>query len=447
MRARRPGVRATTTAARNVACTAPFGGPLRGPIRRIVVRSVLVEAGPALAAELTRGDHVDRAVAAGAWSSLPLAAWSFSPIATETSRPTKSSSCSGPHRLSGALGHAGVDLDRFESELVEEPDRVEQVREQQPVDDEAGFVGDLDDVLAQRPAEGAGAGADVVVQRPGQAELDELHPRHRIEDVEAVEAVGDPGPLSRARRCPSEEVVVARSASGQISPSAASIAAFASESSTIASTIRSQPSRSLGLVVTRTRSRRRPRSCSQSFSTFSSARQAELSERARTRTVPERRGGGGDTEGDRAAAGDGRGLVPVLVHLGHARGSSAGGSAAAGGRRLRLLRQRRRPPGPAVEVERERGNEDRPDDERVEQDAEGDHEAELGEEDERQYRERREGAGEDDPGRGDDGARHRQAAQHPLARTAALGLLANPGHQEDVVVDSQRDQEYEREEG
>ena len=85
---------------------------------------------------------------------------------------------------------------------------------------------------------------------------------------------------------PSEDVVVARSACGQISPSEASIAAFVSTSSTIASTIRSAPSTSAGLVVTRTFDASPPSTLAQSFSTSSSARQAEVSLRARTVTPP-----------------------------------------------------------------------------------------------------------------------------------------------------------------
>ena len=63
----------------------------------------------------------------------------------------------------------------------------------------------------------------------------------------------------------------------------ASIAAFVSTSSTIASTIRSAPSTSAGLVVTRTCDASPPSTFVQSFSTSSSARQAEVSLRARTK--------------------------------------------------------------------------------------------------------------------------------------------------------------------
>ena len=92
----------------------------------------------------------------------------------------------------------------------------------------------------------------------------------------------------------------------------------------------------------------------------------------------------------------------------------------------------------------ERRYEHRPHEERVEQDAERDHEADLGQEDERQRAEDAERAREHDPGRGDHAAGDRQAAQHALARAVAERLLAHARHQEDVVVDPERDEEHER---
>ena len=70
-----------------------------------------------------------------------------------------------PHRLAGALRHAGVDLGGLEAELVEQPDGVEEVGEEEAVDDEPGLVGDLDHVLAEREAEGSGPVGDPVVER------------------------------------------------------------------------------------------------------------------------------------------------------------------------------------------------------------------------------------------------------------------------------------------
>src|SRR6185312_2776165 len=79
---------------------------------------------------------------------------------------------------------------------------------------------------------------------------------------------------------PREEVVVARSAFGQASSRVLISSAFASSSSTIASTTTSQSVRSLGSVVTRRRDGSAPSILAQAATTFSSARQAEASDRA-----------------------------------------------------------------------------------------------------------------------------------------------------------------------
>ena len=97
---------------------------------------------------------------------------------------------------------------------LHQPHRVEQVGEEQPVDDEAGLVGDLDRGLAQRRAPGARALGDPVAQRLREAELDQLHPRDRVEDVKAEEALRRRRRARASSAIESEEVVVARSASG-----------------------------------------------------------------------------------------------------------------------------------------------------------------------------------------------------------------------------------------
>ena len=63
--------------------------------------------------------------------------------------------------------------------------------------------------------------------------------------------------------------------------------------------------------------------------------------------------------------------------------------------------------------------------------------------DQRQAAERRERAGQHDAGRGDHAAGRGQAGQRAAAGAVLLRLLADPGHQEDVVVDAERDQEDE----
>ena len=60
----------------------------------------------------------------------------------------------GPHRVPGSEAHAGVDVLGIHGGLFEQAHGAEQIREEQPIDDEAGDVGDLDgcllEVLAQR---------------------------------------------------------------------------------------------------------------------------------------------------------------------------------------------------------------------------------------------------------------------------------------------------------
>ena len=75
----------------------------------------------------------------------------------------------------------------------------------------------------------------------------------------------------------------------------------------------------------------------------------------------------------------------------------------------------RRPPHPAADVDHGRRDDHRAHHERVQQDAEGDDEADLREHDERQHGERAERPGEHDPGAGDDGAGDGEAAQRALA--------------------------------
>ena len=106
------------------------------------------------------------------------------------------------HRVAGAELHAGVDLAGLHAGPLHQPHGVEEVGEEQAVDDEAGLVGDLDRGLAERraPGERLLAGA---VGAVGEADLDQLHPRHRVEDVEAEELAAMPagrGDLGDAER-------------------------------------------------------------------------------------------------------------------------------------------------------------------------------------------------------------------------------------------------------
>ena len=100
-----------------------------------------------------------------------------------------------PERMRRAERHARVDGGRLQPRLLEQPDRAEQVREEQPVHDEAGDVRDLDGNLLERLAQGDRPRAGVVGGLGREGELDELHAGDRVEDVEADEAVGPPGRL------------------------------------------------------------------------------------------------------------------------------------------------------------------------------------------------------------------------------------------------------------
>ena len=153
----------------------------------------------------------------------------------------------------------------------------------------------------------------------GKAELDQLHLRHRVEDVQAEEAAPSAAALAqlveqqrRGRRRRGRRRGRPRRAS-------ASSWTFASASSTIASTTRSQSARSAGSVVTRIRSGSPPSSFSAPPAPASSARQAEASVRASRRTSPSRARAGGESAGDRSAARDPGSRVSAL-----SRSSGAG---------------------------------------------------------------------------------------------------------------------------
>ena len=104
----------------------------------------------------------------------------------------------------------------------------------------------------------------------------------------------------------------------------------------------------------------------------------------------------------------------------------------------------RRPPGAVAEPVGDRRDQQGADDEGVEEDADGDGGADLDQLLQRQQGEGGEGAGEDQAGAGDDAAGADQGGEDALAGAATGRLLARPGHQEDVVVDPEGDEEDER---
>src|SRR3954462_8082081 len=92
------------------------------------------------------------------------------------------------HRVTGAQLHAGVDRLGLELELDHQPHGVEQQREQQPIDHEAGRVGNLDSGLPQLLAQRRAPRAGVVVGGGREHELDERHLLDRVEHVQPYEA-------------------------------------------------------------------------------------------------------------------------------------------------------------------------------------------------------------------------------------------------------------------
>ena len=95
--------------------------------------------------------------------------------------------------MRGAELHAGVDRSRLESRPLEEPDRVEEIGEEQAVDDEPGLVRDFDHGLAEQLAERSSPLANAGRGGRREAQLDELHLRHGVEDMEAEEPLRAPG--------------------------------------------------------------------------------------------------------------------------------------------------------------------------------------------------------------------------------------------------------------
>ena len=103
-----------------------------------------------------------------------------------------------PHRVARAERHAHVDVLRAHPGLVLEDDGAEEIGEEQAVDHEAGEVGHLDGDLVERLAQRVRALARAVARGGREGELDELHLRDRVEDVQADEAVLRAGGLREA---------------------------------------------------------------------------------------------------------------------------------------------------------------------------------------------------------------------------------------------------------
>ncbi len=103
----------------------------------------------------------------------------------------------------------------------------------------------------------------------------------------------------------------------------------------------------------------------------------------------------------------------------------------------------RGPPGAVAQAVGDRWDQEGADEEGVEEDAYRDRGADLDQLLQRQQGEGGEGAGEDQSRAGDDAAGAGQRGEDALAGAADGGLLARSGHQEDVVIDPERDEEDE----
>ena len=143
-----------------------------------------------------------------------------------------------PHRVAGAESHARVDSGRVDVGLFEQPHGAEQVREQQPVDDEPGHVGHLDRCLLERRRTAPVRAAASLRARGGREDqLDQLHPRHRVEHVQPDEPLRDARSPSPAARSTARRSCWRGSPAGRARrSSSASSPALTSWSSTTAST-------------------------------------------------------------------------------------------------------------------------------------------------------------------------------------------------------------------
>ena len=91
--------------------------------------------------------------------------------------------------MAGAELHRFINVGWVHPGLVEEVNGREEVREEQAVDDEAGQVWNRHCRLAERLAERRGALTRGLGRLIGKGQLDQRHTRHRVEDVEANEAL------------------------------------------------------------------------------------------------------------------------------------------------------------------------------------------------------------------------------------------------------------------
>src|SRR5450830_9478 len=100
------------------------------------------------------------------------------------------------HRMGAAELHSAVDVRNRPDPLFQRADRVEEIRDEQPVDDEAGIVAGGDRLLAERPRELHHLPVGRIARDDRSHDFDELHHGHGVEEMQTRELLR---PLRRHR--------------------------------------------------------------------------------------------------------------------------------------------------------------------------------------------------------------------------------------------------------
>ena len=162
-------------------------------------------------------------------------------IDRQVSRPMKSASCSGPIGWWAPSRMAlSIAVDRADA-LMERVDRLVDHRQQDAVDDEAGeILREHRRVLPSCATKPCAAAKVVVVGGDAADQLDQLHDRNRVHEVDADEALRPVGGEAASRVIEIDEVLVASIASGfSVPPRRAKISRLTASFSVAASMTRS----------------------------------------------------------------------------------------------------------------------------------------------------------------------------------------------------------------
>src|SRR5262249_25666911 len=94
-----------------------------------------------------------------------------------------------PHWVSASELHPLVDIVERTQTVLVRTNGIEQIRYQQPIDDESGTVWRRDRLLAQRPGKGKHGLVSLIARGQRPDDLDQLHQRHRIEEMKSAESI------------------------------------------------------------------------------------------------------------------------------------------------------------------------------------------------------------------------------------------------------------------